>query len=724
MNAASCIVVVLLAVLASGPASAQGFRALAAEDAANVWAVGDQGLLYRSYDGGLHWTARTLGSATLRDVAPGARPIVVADSGHVWRFVSGNWTYAIVAGAIDLRSIAMVSDSIGWVVGAQGTILVTGDAGASFGAQASGTTARLEAVRFVAPNEGWAAGEGGVVLHTVDGGAEWHAVAVPTTRTLYSVDASGPIVWVVGEGGAAWRSTDGGVNWEPRDLGLDSRADVRVVRLVGQDVVWLAGGGGFIRKSEDAGETWSFPVHPLQGQISDLEIAGGSLWACSNRHRVIGYSTNGGATWAMPPNSAVTREWAFEQAGGGASVRGSTFALHPLDRDVIFCVMGATIYRSPNAGDTWIAAATIPGVSRTNAFLMSPRDSNELVVAVAEPKRVMHSADRGANWTTSLTPSLGFGDYGIPLERDPDHPDTLYFGGDYSVLHRSVDGGASFEPWSSTSFRSPCDIVVIPDSTNVILLGDGITGFGQGEYWKSVNSGQSFALVDSRPMGASEIPGMSVSRLRHSVAFGTNWGSGGVQRSTDYGQTWPGVHAASSAWGVDVADDDPNAVVFGTYGAGSAYLSFDGGTTFVGTPISGVNYGFYYRDRETLLALQGGGIYRLVTTFTHEPGGVAAVDPARATAGFALEQNRPNPFDGSTEIAFTVPRETPVSLEVFDLQGQRVATLFRGTSPAGSYRVAFRPEAARGGGRLPAGVYFLRLEAGVYAATRKMLLLR
>jgi len=211
-----------------------------------------------------------------------------------------------------------------------------------------------------------------------------------------------------------------------------------------------------------------------------------------------------------------------------------------------------------------------------------------------------------------------FGEYGVPVEMDPDRPDTLYFGADSDGIYRSTDAGKNWSRLSTTVFRSPCDIVVVPDAPGVILLGDGITGSGQAQYFKSTNWGQSFTLMyTSGP--ASEIPGMATSRLRNWAAFGTNWGNGGVQRSFDYGSTWATVNTAGSAWGVDISRDDPNCVIFGVYSGGFSYLSLDGGSVYTLTPLVGSNYSFYARDRSTILAEQSGGIFKLRVHYTYTP---------------------------------------------------------------------------------------------------------
>jgi hypothetical protein len=92
-------------------------------------------------------------------------------------------------------------------------------------------------------------------------------------------------------------------------------------------------------------------------------------------------------------------------------------------------------------------------------------------------------------------------------------------------------------------------------------------------------------------------------------------------------------------------------------------------------------------------------------------------------AEFALSANYPNPFNPSTVIAFAVPRQSFVSITVYNAIGQSVATLVNENRAAGRYTVTFSA-AAPGGGQLPSGLYFYRLTAGDFVATRKMMLVK
>lgn len=103
-----------------------------------------------------------------------------------------------------------------------------------------------------------------------------------------------------------------------------------------------------------------------------------------------------------------------------------------------------------------------------------------------------------------------------------------------------------------------------------------------------------------------------------------------------------------------------------------------------------------------------------------------AVEETRGEAlpgAFALRQNYPNPFNSHTVIGFDLPDGGDVDLALYDLLGQRVATLARGLRPAGTY--ALRWDGRDDGGQeLASGAYLYRLRSGDRTEMRKLLLVR
>jgi len=100
-----------------------------------------------------------------------------------------------------------------------------------------------------------------------------------------------------------------------------------------------------------------------------------------------------------------------------------------------------------------------------------------------------------------------------------------------------------------------------------------------------------------------------------------------------------------------------------------------------------------------------------ITTGISEPG---AVIPN----SYNLSQNYPNPFNPTTRIAYTIPISGLVKIKVYDILGKEVMTLINEIKNAGEYYLDFD------GRSLSSGIYFYKLEAGDFAATKKMMLVK
>jgi len=608
-------------------ARAQGFHAVHSPDGIDVWAVGDGGVVYRSSNAGADYFSSTAGSGTLRSVATqGLVALVTADNGVVWRSTNGGgtWTSQTLPGNPHLYGVAFPSSSTAYVAGANGGIWKTTNGGLSWTQKNTPTSSTLRAIRFTSVTNGWAVGDAGAAIHTTDGGANWTLVNVSTPNRLRAVDLSGNTIWMVGERGTCVRSTNGGTNWQAVNLKLDSRSDVRAVQVTSPDSIWIGGGGGFVRRSTDGGATWTYMQHRMHGPLTGLSVVGSRAQFCSSKHRTVFRTVNNGALWTMPTLGSMTQTFVNKFTHPG-NVRGSTIQQSPVDESTFYAAVNRYIYRTRNEGETWQQIGQYPSAAYTksNAFIVSRKDTNTWISAVSGTvsDRLLRTTDAGATWDTVLV--ADFGEYGIPLEQHPDNPDVIYFGGDFTRLRQSTDLGVTWTTLGSDSaFRSPCDIVVVPDSSNIILVGDGITGSTNppGQYYKSVDGGLTFELKHSRVgiSGASEIPGMACSRLRNNATMGTNWSAGGVQRTLDYGETWPTVNPSpGDAWGADIARDDPNLCIFGIYGGAPPQISYDGGTTWNTISVSGFgsNYSLFARDREVIIAEQSGGFWKLQTTY-------------------------------------------------------------------------------------------------------------
>ena len=117
-----------------------------------------------------------------------------------------------------------------------------------------------------------------------------------------------------------------------------------------------------------------------------------------------------------------------------------------------------------------------------------------------------------------------------------------------------------------------------------------------------------------------------------------------------------------------------------------------------------------------------GGGFIIGSGFWQMPGILLATSTEHADPEvplkFSLEQNYPNPFNPVTIIEFALPMAGDVELTVYNILGQRVATLVNDHKQAGHHKVTFDA------GNLASGVYFYRIRAGEFTDTRKLTLIK
>ena len=150
-------------------------------DALNGWAVGADGIIYHTTDGGLTWTVQT--ESPQFPPAKDIEGVVFKDANCGWSVGEGNkksiqWT---TDGGItwyltekkqtgDLYAVTYDHTSLGWIVGQGGEIWSVDCAGAIAERSSAAILNDLYAVDFVNGSTGWVAGAGGTIARTTDGG--------------------------------------------------------------------------------------------------------------------------------------------------------------------------------------------------------------------------------------------------------------------------------------------------------------------------------------------------------------------------------------------------------------------------------------------------------------------------------------------------------------------------------------------------------------------------
>ncbi len=140
-----------------------------------------------------------------------------------------------------------------------------------------------------------------------------------------------------------------------------------------------------------------------------------------------------------------------------------------------------------------------------------------------------------------------------------------------------------------------------------------------------------------------------------------------------------------------------------------------------GSELAGADYTFVDRD------IKGGTTYFYRLEIIDVEGRVGFTEPVKsdtgAPAAFTLAQNYPNPFNPVTEIMYNLSSACHVRLEVYNVLGQRVATLVNEHQAAGGKVVDWNGKDTVGN-TVASGVYFYKIQAGSFVEMKKMILLR
>ncbi len=112
------------------------------------------------------------------------------------------------------------------------------------------------------------------------------------------------------------------------------------------------------------------------------------------------------------------------------------------------------------------------------------------------------------------------------------------------------------------------------------------------------------------------------------------------------------------------------------------------------------------------------GSYALIDDLTFSGVNAVGDDASVLPREFALEQNYPNPFNPSTTIHYSLPVSAHVTLKVFNVLGEEVASLIDAQQGAGRKSIVFSAD------NLPAGIYLYRLTAGEYTDTKRLILIK
>jgi len=664
--------------------SCDNITSVAFDSAGDEFAATAYGGVFRSTDGGDHWTHINAGLPDFYASALAATPdngILVGVSGGIYRSTNAGETWFPAGGGDSLSSPnAIAADTSGWI------FVSTGAAGvyrsSDGGAHWSRTRAGLadSAIKFICVrNDGqvfagtWSAG----LFHSTDFGASWMPTGLSEIPVTSLVEDTTGQLMASTIGGGIVKSTDNGVTWTQSGLPGGS---VNALALTGAGWV-LAGADRGLYISQDHGRSWS-PVGFTSMVFTCIEVGRTREIFAGTTENGLMRSTDDGLTWDFPYN-------------GLTSI--SARALLWTKSGILLAATNRAIFRSTDDGTTW--KQSYKGLSTTDVTALAEGDSG-LVYAGTEGNGVFRSKDGGQSWA-----QRGEGDIAIRSLAVNKAGDLLAAG--WSV-YQMKKGDSS---WTRSNFP------ILLQTAHVLAV-DSI-----GTVYVGTDSGGVFVSTDGgtnwRGSGMPWHPtsALTVTARQHILAGGEG---PYMSRSTNGGTSWVFVPAGWSEWSVNFLATHRNGTLFaGTTGpnGGSLYTSTDEGDHWLllGTSLSNAGVQSLTRGKGEYIFIgtEGAGILRSSQPFTSVHG-----DGSSLPGRFALGQNFPNPFNPTTTIRFAIPHRTHVTLSVYNLAGQCVRVLLDGDCDAGFHDVRFD---ATG---LASGAYFYWLKAPGYKSGKKLLVVR
>lgn len=237
-------------------------------DGDNIWVVGAQGLIARSFDDGRTFQETSQGiDAGLNDVyVRKERICIVGDTGTILRSTDGGRSFVKIlrstrrggaTGATpepDLYSVQFVDDDHVYIVGDRGLILTSTDGGATWREQNSGSDAQLFHLSFRG-ERGWVVGTGGVIIHTDNGGRNWYPQRSGLTEDLNRVYMiTDRVGLITGDNGTLLRTENAGATWER--VALRVREALFGLSFIDNKTGWVVGYKGRIIRTYDGGRNW------------------------------------------------------------------------------------------------------------------------------------------------------------------------------------------------------------------------------------------------------------------------------------------------------------------------------------------------------------------------------------------------------------------------------------------------------------------------------------
>jgi photosystem II stability/assembly factor-like uncharacterized protein len=484
-------------------------------------------------------------------------------------------------------------------------------------------------------------------------------------------------------------------------------------------------------KSSDGGKTWKL--------WEPSEMIMENMWAIDFTSRTKGvavghkgwvFTTTDGNTWTPRPRAFGNSSDAVAIAGDKIWATGSN----------------GTIHYSEDFGATW---SLLPQVMGQNLYKIAIADNNR-AIAIGYASSMMKTEDGGLTWRSGFivannrtelqlwgidfaTSDIGWvAGYGGFITKTMDGGNTwtlqeqsvtsewlwhiwvfnenmLWIVGAKGTIIKSENGGTN---WSAQGIGvATSDLKGIDglDQNRLAVVGDKST------FLYTADGGQTWQKASHDLTTDKGIRGLHLIDESHAWAVGA---SGVLLFSSDAGKTWKnqkspatlaldGIHFKDAQTGWLVGD---KGTIFETVDGGSNWTRID--TTLTKQYLKSIDV---TPDGKVFAA---GYIGNIVRFGPPAPSAIHVEDNAPIPEQYHLSQNYPNPFNSATRINYSVPKTCHVSVAIYNLIGQKVATLVDEQKSAGAHQIAWDAK------NFPDGIYFVKMITKEFSSVKKLLFVK
>jgi photosystem II stability/assembly factor-like uncharacterized protein len=516
----------------------------------------------------------------------------------------------------------------------------------------------------------------------------WEETIFPRYFDIHSITEDDINNIYLGDYSYVKRSTDDGLTWENMDtngflINNSINEFIFNTRIIGAflDETGFFSNGWGAAVSDDRGITWRWSQTGLPPKITGQRLAkSGADTYLTTWGAGVFKSTDYGDSW-FAVNNGINAATLWD-------------ILFDKDGTLYSSAWNNGLAKSTDNGESWKMINN--GLTNVYCYGIISDDETGVLLSGTE-QGIFRSTDKGENWikVSSL--------YSYHFRKDIKN--RIYSMTPGSGLYRTTDLGLTWVRIDKNFISSKIFAFAADQQLNLYA------GCWGGVIYKSIDDGLNWMKVYQSSNSSTFIEQFDISS-NGSIFAASN--KEGILRSTDQGESWSLVKPdAGYIYPVYPVAVDKVGNVYTSSSIGKILLSKDDGDSW-----SDITYNAQSLSVRDFL-FEGNYIY-LATDESVWKGNMDWFTDVRdnetVPTEYFLSQNYPNPFNPTTTINYSLPQAGRVTLGIYDLLGREVITLMDEEKPAGEYETKWNAE------NYPSGVYFLKMQAGQFTQTRKLIL--